>query len=355
MKIQDLAAAAEQWGNAPDATSDVALETQAPETTALPAANAEGVVLPTDTASASAPVTPSAPADTAPATPEQTAELIKAMLGETEQPLRADLLIPLDDKGNMVPLAELRQNGLRQADYTRKTQALAEQRRQIEQQARDLQLASATIEVMRKEQEEQQERLLKSQQDPEEYERYLRHITLMQSDPEYRGVWEQAQRGKIRDAQEAAEAQLSEVEQRQAITDDIARTAEEFAALPEFAGIDIAEAVSVYGNRLSRGEATLRESDLRRAFEDLAARRVQIMSPLEKTVAELQATIATLQAEQAAAQTNQDLRSRIPSRTTPAPVPPAAPNRANPVVPSTPPRRRSMDLGQAAAAWAAGT
>ena len=41
-------------------------------------------------------------------------------------------LVPLDD-GEAVPLAELRNSGLRQADYTRKTQELAETRREYEQ------------------------------------------------------------------------------------------------------------------------------------------------------------------------------------------------------------------------------
>lgn len=347
MKDQDLSVAAREWGNAQiEAEAAITVPAAAADNTGV-ASLPDGNALPSVDTSAATPTS-------APETP--TYEMIEARLGDEISSLRADLLIPLDVNGQqqLVPLAEIRRGGMREADYTRKTQALAEERKANAARERELAIAHATTEALKAEIEAERQRLIAAQSDPDEYQRYMNHVSLLESDPTYKQTWELAQRAKVRDAVDAAEATITADEQRNAIVQDISDTAEQYAQRPEFAGIAVEDAIAVYTQRVSDGTAELNTRDLRKAFADIAAQRATIVAPVTQQMTTLQAENALLAAELAAAQANTIARTRIPGRTTTATVPSTQPNRAAPVAPSvgSAPARRTRSLDEAASEWA---
>jgi len=344
---QDLSVAAREWGNAQieaeAATPVVPAAVGNTEVASLPDGNA----LPTvDTLAA----TPTSTLET------PTYEMIEARLGDEISSLRADLLIPLDVNGQtqMVALSEVRRGGMREADYTRKTQALAEERKANAARERELAIAHATTEAIKAEMDEERQRLIRANSDPDEYQRYMNHVSLLDSDPTYRQTWELAQRAKVRDAVDAAEATITAEEQRSAVVQDISDTAEDYAKRPEFAGVAVEDAIAVYTQRVTEGTAELNTRDLRKAFADIAAQRATIVAPINQQMTTLQAENARLAAELLAAQANTTARARIPGRTSVATVPNTQPNRDAPVAPSAErsPSRRTRSLDEAASEWA---
>lgn len=351
MKFQDIEAAAAEWSNATTDPSTTAPASVAPEGAPDPVAS-----LPEGSATPDTPAAAPASAPDAPSTPEATIQMIEAMLGDQTQALRADLMIPLtvDGQRQLVPLAELQRGGMREADYTRKTMALAETRRAIAQQERDLKIAAATLAKQNELQAQERERMLKTQNDPEEYQRYLNHVSLLQSDPEYREVWETAQRAKLRDVEDEVRSTIDREELQTSIVDDIAETAQQFAALPDFAGVQAADAIALYTTRLSNGQAELNTQSLRRAFTDLAQQRATLIDPLRREMDDLKKTIQELSAARDAETINSTVRGQVPARRTAAVVPARQPNANAPVAPSTVPsaRRRLRSIEEAAEEWA---
>lgn len=344
---EDLSVAARDWGNAQveaDAATTVPpIAVDTPVVASLPDGNA----LPTvDTSAATATSTPEIP----------TYEMIEARLGDEISSLRSDLMIPLDVNGQtqMVALSEVRRSGMREADYTRKTQALAEERKANAARERELAIAHATTEAIKAEMEQERQRLIRANSDPDEYQRYMNHVQLLESDETYKQTWELAQRAKVRDAVDAAEASISAEEQRSAIVQDISDTAEDYAKRPEFSGVAVEDAIAVYTQRVTEGKAELNTRDLRQAFADIAAQRATIVAPVTQRMTTLEQENARLVAELAATRANTMTRERIPSRTSAVTVPNAQPNRANPVAPSAerPTHRRTISLDEAASSWA---
>ena len=344
---EDLSVAAREWGNTQiEADAAITVPSTSADTAAV-ASLPDGNALPTvDTLAATPTPTPETP----------TYEMIEARLGNEISSLRSDLLIPLDVNGQqqLVPLSEVRRSGMREADYTRKTQSLAEERKAVQARERELAIAHATTEAIKAEMEQERQRLLRANSDPEEYQRYINHVSLLDMDPEYRQTWELAQRAKVRDAVDAAEATITAEEQRSAVVQDISDTAEAYAQRPEFAGVAVEDAIAVYTQRVTDGTAELNTRDLRKAFADIAAQRATIVAPVNQQLTTLQTENARLAAELAAAQANNTARARIPGRTSAATVPSAQPNRANPVAPSfdRAPARRTRSLEEAASEWA---
>jgi hypothetical protein len=350
MRTQDIEAAAAEWGNTPTEPSTTDAVSVAPDAVSDPVASLpDGNATPDTLAAAPA----SAPA--APSTPEATVQMIEALLGDQTQSLRADLMIPLtiDGQRQLVPLSELQRGGMREADYTRKTQAIADARRQVAQQERELKIAAATVAKQNELMAQERERMMLTQNDPEEYQRYLNHVSLLQSDAQYREVWETAQRAKLRDVEDEVIATIDREEMQASIVDDIADTAQQFAAMTEFAGVQAADAIALYTNRLSSGQAELNTQSLRRAFADLAQQRATLIDPLRREMDDLKKTIAELSAARDADAINSTVRGQVPTRRTPAVVPTRQPNASAPVAPSDTgrPRRRTMSLEEAAEAW----
>lgn len=349
MEIKDLSAAAVEWGTA-QAANDAANASAAATADAV-AAMPSGDVALVDT-------TPAAVSPTPVAEPTPTFETFEGRLGDETIALRSDTMIPIivDGQTQFVALSEVRQNGMRQADYTRKTQQLAEQRKQVEQSERELRIASAAYAKQQEMQKAEQEKALRVNSDPDEYEKFLRHSERMQSDPEYRDMWQKAKNAEMREIMETATAEVDQELMQQAIVDDIANTAEQLAQMPEFAGIPARDAVAVYTTRLNAGQAELTEGALVRVFKDLAGQRTSILTPVQKEMAELKAQLAALTAQQEADKANAGTRARIPASQTNAVVPNRQPNRSAPVANTGTegaPRRRTMSLDTAAAAWAA--
>jgi hypothetical protein len=280
-------------------------------------------------------------------------EMIAALLGETTMPLDPELRIPVVVAGETqyMTLQEMRQSGMRTADYTRKTQEVAEMRRTVEARERELRVASATIEAQQNAMEQERERLLIANQDPDEYAKYIRHVELLQADPEYKANWERGQRALLREATDAATSAIEAEEHRAAVVRDIEEVA--VALTEQFPGVRAEDAIAVYTARLQAGQADLRTGHLRKAFADLAKERESIVTPLQTQIEALSKTVAELTAAQQAAAINAPRRAAL-AATSAAPVsrPTTSPNAGAPVAPSAPTRRRIQSLEEAGQAWA---
>lgn len=343
-EFRDLEEATAAWLNEAPAPSD---PTPVVETASIDPLPASG-----SAPSASAQAVADATAATA-AAAEQTREMIAAMLGDTTVEIDPDVRIPITVAGQQqyMTLSEMRQNGMRQADYTRKTMETAELRRQYESQQRELRVAAATIEAQQKAVEQERQRLLKANEDPDEYARYIRHVELLQADPDYRQNWERGQNALVREAQDAATSAIETEEAQASIMQDIEDTAREFST--EFNGVRMEDALALYSARLQAGQADLRTSDLRKAFVDLSKERESIVSPLQTQIEQLSRQVTELTAQRQADTANASRRAAIgASRVAPVTRPTAKPNAAAPVAPSAPGRRRFQSLEEAGAAWA---
>jgi hypothetical protein len=344
-EIRDLEAASTAWANEPEAPVEIESAASAPETPTIDP-------LPSSDGAAAAAVDAGAAA-------EQQArnDLIAAMLGDETMPLDPSVRIPLDVAGRIeyMTLAELRSGGMRQADYTRKTMEAAEERRQVQERERELRIAAATIEQQQKSIEHERQRLLKANEDPDEYARYIRHVELLQSDPEYRENWERGQNAKVREAMDAASEAISTEEYQRSVIEDIENTAKEFAANAAFSGVRPEDALALYSARLQAGQAELKTGDLQKAFADLASERQSLVTPLQTQIETLTKTVNELTAQRAADAANAPRRAAIVGSRAPAVTRPSAqPNAGAPVAPGAPTRRRMVSLEEAGTQWARG-
>lgn len=348
-EIRDLADAGAEWAaQSSEAPAAVESVVSTPEPTTID---------PLPSSDSSAAPAAAAVEQAAAAAEQARQDMIEALLGDQPLPLDPTVRIPLDVAGRReyMTLAELRSGGLRQADYTRKTMEVADTRRQLEQRERELRIAAATIEQQQSVMEQERQRLLKANEDPDEYARYIRHVELLQTDPEYKVNWERGQNALVREAMDAASEAIQAEEQRAAIIADIEDTATRLAAAPEFNGVRVEDALALYSARMQAGQAGLTEGHLRKAFADLAAERNSLVTPLQTQIETLTKTVNELTAAQAAAAHNAPRRAAIAGSRTPAVTRPATqPNAAAPVAPGSIQRRRTVSLEEAGSQWARG-
>jgi hypothetical protein len=329
-----LHTASADWANASDdQTTPItpeAPETTAPETSLPPAggeapgsagmAAHEAATAAGDAAAEAATASGATPAE---AEAARAAAMLKAFRGDEVVELDGALEIPLTDDGReRMTLAELRRSGLRTADYTRKTQQVAEFRRSLEEREREVQRLVARLDARQRALDAEAERLQKANSDPEAYSRFIEHQQRLADDPEYRQMYERSMRQLEREALDAADEEITRAAELEAVQSDIIETAHTFAADPRYAGVDVQRALAIYGARLQAGAAELKESHLRRVFEEMAAERQQVLAPVLQQVSALQQQLEELKAAQSTRESNARTRSAAaPRRATPAPVP----------------------------------
>lgn len=329
---ESFASASDAWANAPDEVSEhEALDTESapePEGTPEPRSNTQVAASDAQDAHARAEAAgdaAEAAAQAAGATAAEAEEarqvaMLKAFRGDEE--IELDPTIQLSVGDERLSLEELQKNGLRHADYTRKTMQLADARRVMEEREQELQRLHARMEARNRALEERAQKLAEANADPDAYNRIVEHQQRMAEDPDYRAMVERAQRDEEREAMDSADAEIARQSEINAIRDDIADTAVTLASDPKYSGIDPERAMAVYGARLQAGQAELRESHLRKVFDDLAGERQQVLAPVQEEMASLRKELAELKAmKQAEAANGKVRRAATPRRATPAPVP----------------------------------
>jgi hypothetical protein len=209
-------------------------------------------------------------------------------------PAQARIPLKRGSEVEYVPVADLRKRGMLEKDYTRKTEELAHQRREVEEHAGKVIADRARMEAREKWITEEQTRLRAAQQDPEKWERYQQHLRLMAEDPDYAKTFQDAQAGRERVAEDEAAAAAS---QQEAVRAGVLQAAEwilEVGQDPAFVGVDLDRVRQVYAQQLERGEAGLDQGAVRHIFEAEAQYLSSSLTPLQSRIADLEARIATL-------------------------------------------------------------
>lgn len=253
---------------------------------------------------------------TAPAVEAPTFAEIEARLGEQVVKLREDTLIPVGKDGKLVPLSELRRDPLLMADYTRKTQALAEQRREIERER-------VEINAWAERERANRERLFSAYaQGGEVLEKELRHQALLETDPDYRQRFEESESYRVQ--QQVREHESTTSTQAQAV--DLAMQVRQYIreACAPYADVDPAEVEASYQMALERGQARLHRDDVDKVISRQRERAARVTSPLNKELEALRAELAQLRAEQSVQQGNAAVSEQIARSKAPPVGKPAA-------------------------------
>lgn len=234
------------------------------------------------------------------------ADFIDALIDEAgTQTLKipATARIPLEVQGKIeyVTAAELRTRGMLEADYRLKTTEVAEARRELEEHAGRLIADRARMTAREQWIADERKRLQDAQKSPEAWERYQNHLRLLQEDPEYAKVFDDALMGRERAAEDVASEAAAHREQ---VGQGIANAATwmlELAGQPAYKDVDLDRVREVYAQQLEAGKVGLDRGAVERIFQAEADQAHRAVAPLEARIAELSAQVKALQGQTDAA------------------------------------------------------
>lgn len=298
-------------------------------TTGAPSAPSAG------TASSTAPSAPASSAPTA-ADVEAAIAMFEALQGDEKVPLRADLKIPVGKDGKLYTLEQLTRSPLLEADYTRKTQRVAEERRTMERERVEMQARAELLKSNR-------ERLMSARrQGGEALEREIRHQELLETDEDYRQRFEESEEFRVQQAVAEHEGATRTTEEAHYTAQNIRSYIGEVCAKhPE---LDPREIEDAYRAALESGKAELRSSSVDRIVASQLQRVQRVTQPLATQLDALKAELAALRAEQTVGKGNAAVSAQI-GKTKAGPVGrPAA--GAVPVTPGIQPFRPGIDNEQ---------
>ena len=251
---------------------------------------------------------------------ERAVEYLEALLGEDKQQLRADLQLPVKINGETkhVSLSEITNGYQRTEDYTRKTMALANERRALEDQRKAIHRESRTAEETRKLLTAEHEKLLAARQDPDKFSAHLEHIDRLANDPEYAETWQRAEKSRLRDVEDSVDQEMEQEAQTAQLVNEITDFAQGLSQLDKYAGkVDVEAALALYDERLRQGTADLHSRHLRKAFDDVLTQRDRVVGPLETELQSIKAEMASLRAAQTADGHNAGVRGKVRASTAP--------------------------------------
>lgn len=273
-----------------------------------------------------------------PATQQQVEDAIEAILDGKPFKIPKGVQFPWK-RGNetgTAPITEIAKSPFFEKDYRIKTAEAAQLRRRAEQEIAQARALVARTQAREAYLREQEERLKEAQLDPEKWERYERHMDMLQKSPEYRKTWEDALAKRESDAElgilrQQQEAQAVE-EAQSAVIEAIDRLA------GEFPDADKERVRSAYADALIQGRLPLSEDALRHVFkqeaEQAGALRAKVreaeLSPLQKELADLKAELAAMKKAGAAGAHNASVKDKIDKSKVPG-----APAGGSPPAPAT--------------------
>lgn len=286
---------------------------------------------------------------------EKVQEFLEAQLEGKPYQLPKNVQIPWKrgTEQGFASIEEIQKAHMFEKDYTQKRMADAQERKTWEAERsrrdREAEVDRAQFEASRKIMEEDAKRLAAAFENPEEGERYLQHLKLLQTDPHYRKLHEEATEGRLLKATSEKEAVLAQHDQAMAIRNEILDFVSEAAA--KYPGVDAQRVVDRYSQGLQAGTQPLTRSAVDRLFQDEARYLAQGRAPLEAEFKSLQAKVDALTAAAEAAKHNATVdtalaRSGRPATTTTGAAPAPASRK-----PSTPFRSDSDEANERRKNW----
>jgi len=205
--------------------------------------------------------------------------------------------VPLVVDGQTVyrTASELREGGMREADYTNSQKRLAAERRELEEHAGRLIADRARLEAHELWITEERTRLREAQKSPEAWERYQAHLGRLAEDPDYAKVFDDALTGRERAAEDVATAAARH---REDVGEGIAMAATwmlELAQEPAYKDIDLDRVRERYAQDLEAGKATLDRGAVEAIFKAEADQVLRTVGPLQQQIAELRDQVTALQ------------------------------------------------------------
>ena len=233
-------------------------------------------------------------------------EMIAGKLGEEAYEIPATATIPLKhgDEITYVSVADLQTGNMKDVDYRQKTQAIADQRRELEANGRQMAIDLARLRSDQAFVDEQTKEMKEAQADPTKWDAYQEHLRMIGENPRYAKTFTDAQ------AQRGTEAEL---EVRRASDMEVAVNEgsamavgwiDELGARDEFKGINKERVQKIYSDQLVSGQAQLAPEAVLRIFEQEADYLKESVSPLQTQVTALTAQVEELRQGQANGQHN---------------------------------------------------
>ena len=243
-------------------------------------------------------------------------EEIEALLGDQPTKLRADLRFKVGKDGQEVALKELLKSPLLMRDYTRKTQQIAEQRREMERRDVEVQARAKLLASNR-------ERLMQAYaQGGDALAREMRHQELMETDPDYRQRFEESEEFRVAQEVSAYEQTVATQEQARTVADNIrGYIAQACQQHPE---LDPADIEAQYRAALTSGDARLHADDVDAIIARERQRLSRVTAPVSQELAALKAELAALKAERQVQQHNAATAAAMDKTKAPAVGKPAA-------------------------------
>ena len=267
------------------------------------------------------------------------------------------------------PVSEAIRFHMNHKDYTSGKARLEQRESEFARQQREVDVQRRAFEARQQAFQEEQERFMKaySGDDPEEADRYRRHLENMR-DPEYRRMYEDSIAKRERDAADEMESELNRYDESQSVAQDVASFIRDFGAR-NFPGIEPEMVQQMYGEALSSGALkwpaaegralddalrTLVPQQVRTLFQQEAERRSRYTAPVMSELEQLRQEVAALKGGRTADDHNSRTRTAITRSRNPVGAPA---NGGTPPAPGgrTAPKPFTSDqLDERKSAWARG-
>lgn len=276
-------------------------------------------------------------------------KFIEGKLGEEVFQLPEGVQVPLKrgDTTEYVPIEEVLKRGMLEQDYRAKTTELSNEKRAFEVSQATAATAQARLDAKEKYLSEQEAEIKAALSDPESAAQYQQHLEMLRDNPMYRKTWEERWANRETAAERDALLETQDARVVQEASTTALGWIKELAT--DFDGVDQGRVASIYGQRLSAGQASLDISDVRSIYQAEADYLKRASEPLRDQLANLSAKIDALTASQTAEEQNQTTRHAVQrAKTVPVATGAGAPATAH----TTPGKFSPNELAERNSAWA---
>lgn len=269
------------------------------------------------------------PAEQAAAAQQAADDFILGRVGNTEFKIPKNLELPWKrgNESGFTPIGEIQADGMRSKDYTQKTMALAEERRQFELNRR---AELAKVEAEKQWLAEERERQMKAFSSPEEQAQYEAFLERYRNDPYFKKYVDDARDGRIRAAVDTAVESYHAEEALVTEANAIADAVREIGA--KYPGIDHNEVMRAYGRDLEANQVEISRQAIESYFTREQANREKFTAPIRGEMEALKQQVAALTEQLKAAAHNDTTRQAMARTQNPVGAPaggaPAAPSTA---------------------------
>jgi hypothetical protein len=283
-------------------------------------------------------------------TPQPIKDALEAYLDGKPYPVPKSLTFKLKSgtTERQATLEQLQREGMLATDYQRKTQELAQQRREHQRQVAEWTARDAALKEREKWFDEQRQEMLLAQKDPKKWEEYQEIQRLRSQSPAFDKLFQDAMKAR---EDGATRGVLEQVEREQQIAEGVETVVDTIRSLAsEYPEVNPERVRIVLAYALQSGQLTDTPESVRQVYE--GERQYLQGGPAAAEVARLKAENDALKAAKDAeahnAQTARVLQRNKAPNTAPAGGAPAGPAKVEPPKP-IPPNRQAID--QAISDW----